>query len=119
MPDIVGPVDPTQPIDVNISGLTPDVFAYRLWWRDTASPTWAVIGQGSTGDQQPDYYQQSFAKGAQLYYWIAVGGNANDDYDAIITLSQSGKALPSGLVHITGKTNAKGVDVQQDWLNFV
>jgi hypothetical protein len=40
-------------------------------------------------------------------------------YSGIITLSQGGRVLPNGLVGLDGQTDAKGVDVQQDWVNFV
>jgi hypothetical protein len=119
LPKVVGPVDPTLPIEINISGMTPHVFAYKLWWRDATSTTWADLGDGSTGDQQPDFHQHAFTKGSQLFHWIGVGGKPNCAYDAIITLSQGGRVLPNGLVHVTGTTSAKGAAVQQDWANFV
>jgi hypothetical protein len=119
MPRIVGPVDPSAPIDINVSGMSPHVVAYKLWWRDATTTNWTVIGEGSTGDQQPDHCQHAFTLGSQLYYWIGVGGKANSNYQAIITLSQGGKVLPSGLIDFSGQTNAKGVDTQEDWASFV
>jgi hypothetical protein len=119
MPKVVGPVNQAVPLDINISGMTPHVFAYKLWWRDTANPNWTVIGQGSTGDQTPDFYQHAFAPGAQLFHWIGIAGKPNSSYDGIITIGQNGKVLMNGVVHVTGSTNAKGIDVQQDWMNFV
>jgi hypothetical protein len=118
MPRIVGPVSPGIPIDINITGLSPHVVAYRLWWRDATSD-WTVIGEGSTGDQQPDHYRHAFATGAQLYYWIGVGGKPNSLYSALITLGQGGKVLSQGLITIDRRTNAKGVDTLEDWVNFV
>jgi hypothetical protein len=118
MARIVGPVNPALPIDINVSGMSPHVFAYRLWWRDGTSD-WSQIGEGSTGDQQPDHFRQSFSSGAQLFHWIGVAGNPNSVYSGIITLSQDGRVLPNGLVSVDGQTNAKGVDVQQDWANFL
>jgi hypothetical protein len=119
MPRVVGPVDPALSIDINVGGMTPHVFGYKLWWRDAASSAWADLGNGTTGDEQPDFYQHTFSAGAQLFHWIGVGGKPNSHYDAIITLSQGGRVLPNGLVHIIGTTNAKGVDVSQDWVNFI
>jgi hypothetical protein len=119
VPKVVGPVDPDKPIDINVSGMSPHVFAYKLWWRDATSTDWAELGQGSTGDQQPDFYRHAFSKGAQLFHWLGVGGKANSGYDAIVTLSQGGRVLPNGLVQISGTTNDKGSDVQQDFANFV
>jgi hypothetical protein len=118
MPRIVGPTTGATPIDINVSGMSPHVVAYKLWWRD-AKTEWTVIGEGSTGDQQPDHFQRPFTPGAQLFHWIGVGGNPNSNYQAIITLAQGGKALPNGLVDVSGQTNAKGVDTQQDWVSFI
>ena len=118
MPKVVGPTSATSPIDINVSGLSAHVVAYKLWWRDAGSD-WSVIGQGSTGDQQPDHFQQPFTSGAQLFFWIGVGGKASSNYQAIITLGQAGKALPNGLIALSGQTNGKGVDTQQDWASFV
>jgi hypothetical protein len=119
MPHVVGPIDQNIPIDINISGMTPHVFAYKLWWRDDANATWSAIGEGSTGDQAPDFYQHAFAKGGQLYHWVGIAGQPNSRYDGIVTVGQSGRVMPNGLVHITGTANDKGVDVQQDWINFL
>ena len=118
MPKVVGPTSPASPIDINVSGMSPHVVAYKLWWRD-AGTDWTVIGEGSTGDQQPDHFQRPFTAGAQLFYWVGVGGKASSEYRAIITLGQGGRALPNGLVDVAGRTNAKGVDTQQDWASFV
>ena len=118
MPRVVGPVDAALPIDINVSGMSPHVLAYKLWWRE-GTTDWSDIGQGSTGDQQPDHFRQPFSTGAQLFYWIGVGGGGNSVYSGIITLSQGGRVLPNGLVGLDGQTDAKGVDVQQDWVNFV
>lgn len=118
MPRVVGPVNATLPIDINVSGMSPHVISYKLWWRDTTSD-WSVLGEGTTGDQQPDHHRQPFKAGAQLFYWVGVGGTATSVYAGIITLSQDGRVLPNGLVSLDGQTNAKGVDVQQDWANFV
>jgi len=119
MPKVIGPLDQTLPIDINLSGLTPHVFAYKLWWRDIGSPAWVVVGQGSTGDQTPDFYQHAFAPGGQLFHWVGVAGRPNSNYDGIITIGQGGAVLMNGLVHVKGVTNAKGVDALQDWMNFV
>jgi hypothetical protein len=119
MPKVIGPMDPQVPIEINISGMTPHVFAYKLWWRDAANNTWMAFGQGNTGDQLPDFLQRPFTKGAQLFHWIGVAGRQTSQYDGIITVAQNGKVMQNGLIHVTGQTNAKGVDVQQDWANFL
>lgn len=119
MPKVIGPVNQGVPIDINIGGMTRHVVAYKLWWRDGANPNWAVIGQGTTGDQTPDFCQHDFSPGAQLFYWFGVAGKPNSEYDAIITIGQDGKVLVNGLVSMIGITNGKGVDARQDWINFV
>ncbi len=119
MPRVIGPVDPAAPIDINISGMTPHVFAYKLWWRDMAHAEWTAMGEGSTGDQAPDFYQHACVDGGQIFYWIGIGGRANSQYDALIAIGQNGRIVQNGLIHVTGSTNGQGVDVQQDWMNFV
>lgn len=119
MPRVIGPVNQAVAIDVNIGAMTPHVVAYKLWWRETANPTWVVIAQGTTGDQTPDFCQHAFGLGAQLFYWFGVAGKPNSAYDGIITIGQDGKVLMNGLVSVPGTTNGKGVDVKQDWINFV
>jgi hypothetical protein len=119
MPRVIGPVDQSALIDINISGMTPHVIAYKLWWRDALNTNWLVVGEGNTGDQTPDFCQHDFAKGGQLFHWMGLAGKPNSDYDAIITIGQGGRALLNGLIHVSGTTNAKGVDVQQDWINFL
>jgi hypothetical protein len=118
MPRVVGPTSPADLIDINVGGMSPHVVAYKLWWRDAAAD-WTLVGEGSTGDQQPDHFQRPFTTGAQLYYWIGVGGKPNSSYQAIVTLSQGGKVLPNGLVDVSGKTDASGVDTQEDVASFV
>ena len=118
MPRIVGPTNVAVPLDINVSGMSPHVCAYRLWWRQ-ANTDWQVIAEGSTGDQAPDHVRHALAEGAQLAYWVGVAGNPNTSYQAIITLGQEGKALPNGLVGVEGRTNDAGVDVQEDWVSFV
>lgn len=118
MPTLVGPTIAAVPIDINVAGMSPHVVAYKLWWRDAASD-WTVIGEGSTGDQRPDHYQRPSTFGAQLFYWVGVGGNADSNYQAIITLAQGGRVLPNGLVSLTGQTDGSGADARQDWASFV
>jgi hypothetical protein len=119
MPRVVGPLDPDVALDINITGMTPHVFAYKLWWRDDAHADWTEIAEGSTGDQTPDFAQHAFAKGGQLFHWVGIAGQPNSQYDGIITVGQGGKVVANGVVHISGSANEKGVDVQQDWFNFV
>jgi hypothetical protein len=122
MPRNVGPVTPGTPIDINISSLTPHtVIAYKLWWRSPDTAAWSLVGEGDTGDQQPDYWTVTPGSNpGQLYYWIGVGSkNPNESYDALMTLGQGGQILSGGNVHVAGVTNAQEVAVVEDWVNAI
>jgi len=118
MPGTAGPAAPNQPVEVDVTGQTPQVFAYRLWSRVGAG-SWNMFGEGSTGDTVADHYQVSFQPGLQIYYWVGVAGRANSNFALYISLGQGTTTLPNGVVAVTGQTNDSGVARDEDYVNIV
>jgi hypothetical protein len=118
MPQVVGPVDHGSPVVVSVRGLTPDVFAYRLWTRHGAAD-WLLLADGSTATAGPHEHQVPYAEGLQLYYWIGVGGHPNAPFECSLTLAQAGSAVATGSIAVKGHLDASGVAAVQDWVNVL
>jgi len=119
MPRVVGPVVPLLPIDIKLSAVTAQQFTYRMWWRDTASPTWSLLGEGAIVDTNPVTFQRPFTPGAQLYYWFAISGAPNAPYSWSLTFLHNETIARNGLIQVSGSTNEQSAAVEQDWVNLV
>lgn len=110
MADVTLQIDPAASIEVNFVSRSKHVVAYRLWDRDTAQEQWQVVADGHTADHIPDLVSvPKVPRGAQLAFWLAIGGDPNSQYEALVTVSQRGKILDHGSLIERGGANDKGV----------
>jgi hypothetical protein len=110
MADVTLQIDPAASIEVNFVTRSKHVVAYRLWDRDTAQGQWQVVADGHTADHVPDLVSvPKLPRGAQIAFWLGIGGDPNSQYEALVTVSQSGKILDNGSLIERGGANDKGV----------
>lgn len=121
MPNSIGPVDPTTPMDIEFTPLDTHVYAYRLWWRDPGTD-WVEIGTGGTATGSTNHFQHAVAAHAQLYYVLNVGTAQGQPkpaaYSASFTFRQKGALLASSEVCVVGTTNDEGIATNSEWANF-
>jgi hypothetical protein len=116
-------IDPDLPVDVNITGLSNHVLAYKMWFRTAATMPWQELGSGHTGDNVPDHLLLHIPadRPGQLYYWVGVGNPQapNSAYNGLLTLGQGGMRLVGGSILLNGRTDEKGFDVKEDWSDIL
>src|SRR3954467_3903428 len=90
-------IDPSARLHVNVVNQSPHVVAYKIWIKRPGQD-WTAVGQGHTADQVADFLDlDPLAKGAMLDYWFGIGGNAQTNWRALLTLSQNGRIVDGGL----------------------
>jgi hypothetical protein len=106
--------DPDSPMEINIVGQSPHVFAYRFWAREPGADEWKVIAEGHTADDEPDFHSTGpFPDQSRIAYWVGIGGNPETDYRAVVTFSQDGAVVHGGAEILTGRTSDKGGAVEE------
>jgi hypothetical protein len=110
MADVTLRIDPAASIEVNFVVRSKHVVAYRLWVKTTPPAQWQVVADGHTADHIPDLVTvPPVSPGAQLAFWLGIGGDPNSQYEVLVTISQNGKMLEDGSLIERGRTNEKGV----------
>ena len=67
--------DPSVPIDLEVSGETPHVFAYKVWTKAPGEDRWTVAAEGHSEDGDPDTHAIGpLALGTLVAWWLAVDG---------------------------------------------
>ena len=121
MPRNVGPIDPSTPIAIDVTGLSDHVVAYTFWSRPPTTDSWTQFADGHTGDNVPDHFTLNAMSQSQVYFWVGVGNprRPNSVYNALITVGQNGRRLPGGSILLTGKTDENGNDSIEDWYTLL
>lgn len=123
MPVHVGPIDPSQPVTVQIAGRSSHAIAFALWWRPPDREAWTALGTGRTGDgaAEPRIFSLDATPRTQLYYWIAVSSpeRPHAAYHAAITVAQRGVTLPHGAIDCRGTTDAAGNEAVESWIDLL
>ncbi|HSM60885.1 MAG TPA: hypothetical protein VK849_08820 [Longimicrobiales bacterium] len=106
--------DSGSPMDVNVVGETPHVFAYRIWFRETDDEDWTVIGEGDTEDEIPDHFSTGpHPDDTRITMITAVGGTVGSTYRFLITFSQDGRMVMGGAITERGRIGDGGTAVRK------
>jgi len=111
MADLPEPVanDDSRPLDINLVGQSPHVFAYRMWYRRHDDADWSEFAAGDTEDDVPDHNPTGpHPDGTQIVMNVAIGGKPNSTFRFVVTFGQGGQVVQGGTFVRTGKTGANG-----------
>ncbi|HJR53969.1 MAG TPA: hypothetical protein VJ982_09645 [Gemmatimonadota bacterium] len=101
--------DPTAPIDVEIAGETPHVFAYKVWTKPPGEDRWTVAAEGHSEDEISDAHPIGpLALGTLVAWWLGVGGPPESWFRAAIRFRQGGEMLAGGERRVRGRTGTRG-----------
>jgi hypothetical protein len=85
------------------------VAAYRLW-RRAPGGDWVRVGDGQTADDEPDFHRVGrLASGAEIAWWIGIGGNPATHFRIVLTFGQGGRLLEGGTCLEEGRTDEAGL----------
>jgi len=116
MPSTPKPVkhDPKKPLQISVVSKSPHVVAYRLWSNTPTDAEWAVIGDGTTGDDTPDTVEVGpYPNGTQIAYWLGIGGNPNSRYTVLVLFAQDGSLLEGGTSLVQGRVDSDGLAIEE------
>jgi hypothetical protein len=101
--------DAGRPLDINLVGQSPHVFAYRMWFREPEAEEWTEFAAGDTEDDVPDHHVTGpHPDGTHIVMNVAVGGRPNSTFRFVVTFVQGGQAVQGGTFVKTGKTGPNG-----------
>jgi len=115
--------DPTKALEVSVAEQThnPELFAYRLWFKQPNETDWTLLAHGDTRKPPPYHHSpgKALAKDTKLLLKIALGGHKNSKYHMIVTFLQDGKICPNGIVSEPGTTSGNGSAVIRQEVTLV
>lgn len=101
--------NPALPLEINIAGQSPHVFAYRFWHQQPGATTWSMFFEGHTADVTPDFVSAGpFPDATRIAYWIGIAGKPKSVFKVAVMIGQNGAAVVGGADIITAKTSDKG-----------
>jgi hypothetical protein len=101
--------DPTRAIDLEVSGETPHVLAYRVWTKAPGEDRWTVAAEGNSEDGVPDVHAVGpYVRDTLVAWWLGIGGPAGSWFRAALRFRQRDQLLEGGERRVRGRTNANG-----------
>ncbi|TGE20560.1 hypothetical protein E5K00_21435 [Hymenobacter aquaticus] len=105
-------INPNQPVTITVDFGSPQVAAYKLWYKQALDVLFTTLGTGTDkGPATPSSYPYSvagLADSSTIAYHVALHGNANTPYKVTVTLAQAGTPLPGATLPLTGTTDGNG-----------
>lgn len=115
--------NPNQPITVTVDFGSPQVAAYKLWYKKKLDVLYTTLGTGTDkGPASPANYPYAVSgldSGSSIAYHVALSGNADSAYRVTITLLQGGVALAGGVAQLTGTIAANNRATLDGTFNLV
>lgn len=101
--------DPNLAIDLEVTGETPHVLAYRVWTKAPGEDRWTVAAEGHSEDGVPDLHAIGpLTRGTLVAWWLGIGGPAGSWFRAALRFAQNGRVLDGGARRVRGRTNDRG-----------
>ena len=101
-------MDPTRPVDVIVRIDSPQVVAYRLWFRRPGDTTGTIFATGD--DQSPNpatYTVGPLPGGSTIRYFMLINGNPQTAYRVALGVEQGGGLIVAPVL-LTGTTDGDG-----------
>lgn len=101
-------MDPTRPLDVTVRIDSPQVVAYRLFFRRPGDTQGTVFGNGDDQSPNPASFPVGpLPSGSRIRYFMLINGNPQTAYRIVLGVEQGGgEVVPP--VQITGTTDGDG-----------
>ena len=101
-------MDPTRPLAVTIRIDSPQVVAYRLWFRRPGESDWTEFATGDDQSPNPSTYPVGpLPRGSALRYFALISGNPQSAYRLDLAVAQGGAPIQPPLL-LTGTTDVDG-----------
>lgn len=103
-------MDPTQPLDVIVRIDSPQVVAYRLWWRPPGGTDedWTKFATGDDQSPNPSTWTVGpLPRGSDIRWFALIDGNPQTAYRIAIGFEQGGRPVADPAL-LTGTTDGDG-----------
>jgi hypothetical protein len=116
-------IDPTKPLAFTVVFHSPQVVAYRLWYKRPGEAKYTIFATGT--DNEPSnpsthtHVVDNLSTGSEIVYLVWLSGSGNSLYQIDVELSQNGQAVPNGSFSLQGTTDADGFAQKKDTINIV
>lgn len=115
-------IDPEKPLNFAVSFESPQVAAYRFWYKLPAEPAFTIFATGTDdASSNPSSHQhtvRALPAGSEFAYVIFFTGNPQTTYRVVIEISQGGRVLEGGTFTLTGTTKSDGFAQENDTIQL-